>query len=349
MTRAPRRRRRRGCGSPCRCPARPRTRRCRRARRGASPRPSRARSPRRARRRRRRGRTRRTGARPGPAPKPPRAHRGAARSGSAHPRAVSPDLVVNHTCRSAPPGEHGPAPEPGLVVSRLAQPHPEGGSVSYNADPERYDGRMLYRRSGRSGLDLPALSLGYWHNFGDDRPFEVQREISRRAFDLGITHHDLANNYGPPYGAAEINFGRLMREDFGPYRDELVISTKAGWDMWPGPYGQGGGSRKYLLASLDQSLAADGARLRRHLLQPPARCLDPARGDDGRARRSGADGQGALRRDLLLRRRAHPRGGGDPRRPRHPASDPPALLLDGQPLDRDRGPARRRRRVSGSG
>ena len=127
--------------------------------------------------------------------------------------------------------------------------------MSYTADPERYDGRMLYRRTGRSGLDLPVLSLGYWHNFGDDRPFEVQREISRRAFDLGIVHHDLANNYGPPYGAAEINFGRLMSEDFAPYRDEMVISTKAGWDMWPGPYGQGGGSRKYLLASLDQSLA----------------------------------------------------------------------------------------------
>jgi L-glyceraldehyde 3-phosphate reductase len=117
---------------------------------------------------------------------------------------------------------------------------------------------MTYRRTGRSGLDLPLLSLGYWHNFGDDLPFERQRAISRRAFDLGITHHDLANNYGPPYGAAEINFGRLMREDFAPYRDELVISTKAGWDMWPGPYGQGGGSRKYLLASLDQSLQRMG-------------------------------------------------------------------------------------------
>jgi L-glyceraldehyde 3-phosphate reductase len=130
--------------------------------------------------------------------------------------------------------------------------------VSYVADPGRYDGPMRYRRCGRSGLDLPVLSLGYWHNFGDDRPFETQRAIARRAFDLGITHHDLANNYGPPYGAAETNFGRLMREDFGPYRDELVISTKAGWDMWPGPYGQGGGSRKYLLASLDQSLARMG-------------------------------------------------------------------------------------------
>ncbi len=108
------------------------------------------------------------------------------------------------------------------------------------------------------GLDLPLLSLGYWHNFGDDKPFETQRAISRRAFDLGITHHDLANNYGPPYGAAEVNFGRLMREDFRPYRDEMVISTKAGWDMWPGPYGQGGGSRKYVLASLDQSLERMG-------------------------------------------------------------------------------------------
>jgi L-glyceraldehyde 3-phosphate reductase len=130
--------------------------------------------------------------------------------------------------------------------------------VSYVAAPNRYEGKMRYRRCGRSGLDLPVLSLGYWHNFGDDRPFEAQREIARRAFDLGITHHDLANNYGPPYGAAEANFGRLMREDFRPYRDEMVISTKAGWDMWPGPYGQGGGSRKYMLASLDQSLARLG-------------------------------------------------------------------------------------------
>jgi L-glyceraldehyde 3-phosphate reductase len=131
-------------------------------------------------------------------------------------------------------------------------------SSGYIADPARYDGAMRYRRTGRSGLDLPLLSLGYWHNFGDDRTFESQRAITRRAFDLGITHHDLANNYGPPYGAAEVNFGRLLREDLAPYRDELVISTKAGWDMWPGPYGQGGGSRKYVLASLDQSLARMG-------------------------------------------------------------------------------------------
>ena len=129
--------------------------------------------------------------------------------------------------------------------------------MSFVARDERYD-RMLYRRTGRSGLDLPALSLGLWHNFGDDRPVETQRAIVRRAFDRGITHFDLANNYGPPYGSAETNFGRILREDLLPYLDELVLSTKAGWDMWPGPYGQGGGSRKYMLASLDQSLKRMG-------------------------------------------------------------------------------------------
>jgi L-glyceraldehyde 3-phosphate reductase len=116
---------------------------------------------------------------------------------------------------------------------------------------------MRYNRSGRSGLLLPAISLGLWWNFGDDRPFDTSRAIVRRAFDLGITHFDLANNYGPPYGSAEENFGRLLRQDLRPYRDELVISTKAGYDMWPGPYGDKG-SRKYLLASLDQSLARLG-------------------------------------------------------------------------------------------
>jgi L-glyceraldehyde 3-phosphate reductase len=116
---------------------------------------------------------------------------------------------------------------------------------------------MRYRRCGRSGLKLPAVSLGLWHNFGHDRPFETQRAIVRRAFDVGITHFDLANNYGPPYGAAELNFGRMLAEDLKPHRDELVISTKAGYDMWPGPYGEWG-SRKYLLASLDQSLARMG-------------------------------------------------------------------------------------------
>jgi len=116
---------------------------------------------------------------------------------------------------------------------------------------------MAYRRCGRSGIRLPALSLGLWHNFGDDRPWETQREICRRAFDLGVTHFDLANNYGPPYGAAESNFGRILATDFAAHRDELLISTKAGYDMWPGPYGDLG-SRKYLLASLDQSLSRMG-------------------------------------------------------------------------------------------
>ncbi|MFT4108401.1 L-glyceraldehyde 3-phosphate reductase [Propionicimonas sp.] len=128
---------------------------------------------------------------------------------------------------------------------------------TYVPDPARYDGRMPYRSVGRSGLKLPAVSLGLWHNFGDDVPFGTQRATLRRAFELGVTHFDLANNYGPPYGSAETNFGRHFREDFRPYRDELVISTKAGWDMWPGPYGDLG-SRKYLLASLDQSLARMG-------------------------------------------------------------------------------------------
>jgi L-glyceraldehyde 3-phosphate reductase len=129
--------------------------------------------------------------------------------------------------------------------------------MAYRAADDRYDS-MTYRRTGRSGLDLPAISLGLWHNFGDDMPFDRQREILRRAFDLGITHFDLANNYGPPYGSAETNFGRHLADDFAAYRDELVISTKAGYDMWPGPYGQGGGGRKYVLSSLDQSLRRMG-------------------------------------------------------------------------------------------
>jgi len=129
--------------------------------------------------------------------------------------------------------------------------------MSYNAAEDRYDDKIPYRRVGRSGLHLPAVSLGLWQNFGDESPLAVQRAILRRAFDLGVTHFDLANNYGPPAGAAETNFGRLLREDFRPYRDELIISTKAGYGMWAGPYGDWG-SRKYLLASLDQSLARMG-------------------------------------------------------------------------------------------
>jgi L-glyceraldehyde 3-phosphate reductase len=124
--------------------------------------------------------------------------------------------------------------------------------TDYIPSEDRYRS-MTYRRCGDSGLLLPAVSLGLWQNFGDDRPIQAQRAVLRRAFDLGITHFDLANNYGPPYGSAETNFGRILHDDFGDHRDELVISTKAGWDMWPGPYGDLG-SRKYLLASLDQSL-----------------------------------------------------------------------------------------------
>jgi L-glyceraldehyde 3-phosphate reductase len=129
--------------------------------------------------------------------------------------------------------------------------------MSYQAKPVRYT-TMLYRRTGKSGLKLPAISLGLWHNFGDATPLAIQREMLCTAFDLGITHFDLANNYGPPYGSAEANFGAHFKRDFKPYRDELIISSKAGYDMWPGPYGQGGGSRKYVLASLDQSLQRMG-------------------------------------------------------------------------------------------
>jgi L-glyceraldehyde 3-phosphate reductase len=128
--------------------------------------------------------------------------------------------------------------------------------MSYLADSARYD-QMTYRRTGRSGLKLPAISLGLWHNFGGDRPYELGRGIARRAFDLGVTHFDLANNYGPPYGSAEVTFGQILSDDLRPYRDELVISTKAGYDMWAGPYGEWG-SRKYLLSSLDQSLTRMG-------------------------------------------------------------------------------------------
>jgi L-glyceraldehyde 3-phosphate reductase len=134
--------------------------------------------------------------------------------------------------------------------------NPDLGPVRYFAGPDRYE-EMLYRRCGRSGIQLPVISLGLWQNFGDDRPLATSRAIVRRAFDLGITHFDLANNYGPPYGSAEVNFGRIFAEDLRPYRDELIISTKAGYDMWPGPYGEWG-SRKYLLASLEQSLLRMG-------------------------------------------------------------------------------------------
>ncbi len=137
------------------------------------------------------------------------------------------------------------------MTSRFLPP-----SADYQPAAARYES-AVYRRSGRSGLRLPAVSLGLWHNFGDTKPLETQRAVLRRAFDLGVTHFDLANNYGPPAGSAEANFGRIFDQDLRPYRDELIISTKAGYDMWPGPYGEWG-SRKYLLASLDQSLARTG-------------------------------------------------------------------------------------------
>ena len=160
---------------------------------------------------------------------------------------------------------------------------------TYLADADRYDGRMPYRRTGRSGLLLPAISLGLWHNFGDDVPFANQRATLRRAFDLGIAHFDLANNYGPPYGSAETNFGRHLREDFLPYRDELVISSKAGWDFWPGPYGDFG-SRKYLLGSLDASLqrmGLDYVDIFYHHRFDPDTPLDEAMGALDHAVRSG--------------------------------------------------------------
>jgi L-glyceraldehyde 3-phosphate reductase len=143
-----------------------------------------------------------------------------------------------------------------LLMFRRGGDMPRVTRVTYTPGDDRYD-EMTYRRAGRSGLHLPAISLGLWHNFGQARPYETQREICRRAFDLGVTHFDLANNYGPPPGAAEENFGRMLADDFRPYRDEMVISTKAGYLMWPGPYGEWG-SRKYLVASLDQSLRRMG-------------------------------------------------------------------------------------------
>src|SRR3974390_113185 len=138
--------------------------------------------------------------------------------------------------------------------------------MTYVAADARYT-KHSSRRCGRSGVQLPAVSLGLWQNFGDESPLATQRAILRRAFDLGVTHFDLANNYGPPYGSAEINFGRIMREDLRPYRDELIISTKAGYDMWPGPYGEWG-SRKYLLASLGQWPARRGLEYRAIFYSP---------------------------------------------------------------------------------
>ena len=192
---------------------------------------------------------------------------------------------------------------------------------------------MPYRRCGRSGLKLPAITLGLWQNFGDDRPVANSRAMIRRAFDLGITHFDLANNYGPPYGSAEINFGRIFSEDLRPYRDEILISTKAGYDMWPGPYGEWG-SRKYLLASLDQSLQ----RMRldyvdifySHRFDPDTPLEETMGALDtavrqGKARYVGISSYGPRRTEEAAT---------DPARAGHAVGDPPAVLLDAQPVDR---------------
>ena len=142
--------------------------------------------------------------------------------------------------------------------------------MSYVAAPNRYE-TMLYRQTGKSGLKLPALSLGLWHNFGDSSPLEKQRGLLRTAFDLGITHFDLANNYGPPFGSAELNFGTLLKQDFKPYRDELIISTKAGWDMWPGSVRSGRRQPQVRAGQPGPKPRAHGSRLRRHLLLAPLR------------------------------------------------------------------------------
>ena len=203
--------------------------------------------------------------------------------------------------------------------------------MPYVADPARYDS-MVYRRCGRSGVRLPAISLGLWHNFGDDRPWETQREICRRAFDLGVTHFDLANNYGPPYGAAESNFGRILATDFAAHRDELLISTKAGYDMWPGPYGDLG-SRKYLLASLDQSLARMGLDyvdiFYSHRVDPDTPMEETA----GALASAVAQGKALyVGISSYSSERTLPHGGAA-RRAQGSAADPPAVVLDVQPLD----------------
>ena len=206
---------------------------------------------------------------------------------------------------------------------------------------DRYDS-MEYRYTGKSGLKLPALSLGLWQNFGTDRPEETQRAILRRAFDRGVTHFDLANNYGPPYGRAEENFGVYLRDDFADLRDELVISTKAGYDMWPGPYGQGGGSRKYVLSSLDQSLARMGLDyvdiFYSHRFDAETPVEETMTALDTAVRSGRALYVGISSYSPAKTREAAPIA----RELGHAAADPPAVVLDAQPLDRA-GPPRRAR------
>ena len=194
---------------------------------------------------------------------------------------------------------------------------------------------MQYRRCGKSGIKLPAISLGLWHNFGGVDIFENGRAMVRRAFDLGITHFDLANNYGPPPGSAESNFGEILRLDLKPYRDELIISSKAGWGMWPGPYGDWG-SRKYLIGEPGSEPPAHGPGVRRHLLLPSPRPRDAHRRDHGRARSGRPLRQGALRRHLQLRCRADRRRRQNPARTRHSLPHPSAQVLHVRPLGREK-------------
>ena len=234
-------------------------------------------------------------------------------------------------------------PGPGASTS-VEPPHEAaaegraGMTIAVRAAPDRYD-TMAYRRVGTSGLHLPAISLGLWQNFGDDRPLATQRAIVLRAFDRGVTHFDLANNYGPPPGSAETNFGQILGSDLRGYRDELVISTKAGYDMWPGPYGDA------WLAQIPAGQPRpeprpDGSRLRRHLLFPPRRSGHASGRDDGCSRQRRPQGKALYVGISSYSAVADARGRGDPARSRDAVADPSAVLLDAEPLDRDRSPRR---------
>ncbi len=201
----------------------------------------------------------------------------------------------------------------------------------YSASPARYD-TMPYRACGQSGLKLPSITLGLWHNFGDATPMETQRDMLRTAFDLGITHFDLANNYGPPYGSAETNFGEHLRRDFRPYRDELIISSKAGWDMWPGPYGSGRWLAQIPARQPGPEPEAHGAGLCGHLLLPPFRPRHPAGRNLRRAGHGGAAGQGLVCGHLQLFGRQNARSRCLVAPNGRSAAHSPAVLQPAQPL-----------------
>ena len=202
--------------------------------------------------------------------------------------------------------------------------------MSYVPDVKRYDG-IQYRRSGQSGIVLPPISLGLWQNFGGVNVFETGRAVIRRAFDRGVTHFDLANNYGPPYGSAEENFGEILRKDFRGLRNELLISTKAGWDMWPGPYGVGG-SRKYLACVPGRKPGAYGTRVCRHLLFPPAHHGCSAGRNHGCAGAGSPARQGFVCRHFVVWSRTNARSGADSEERRSSAADSSAVLLDAESL-----------------